>query len=62
MLWSTLLNSLNTFLDIFKLLTLEERKGETAAEIYCQLVSVYDKALMNRQNDVVNLKWEEMMF
>jgi hypothetical protein len=37
-------------------------KGETAAEIHCQLVSVYGEDVMNRQSGVVNLKWEEVMF
>jgi hypothetical protein len=37
-------------------------KGETAAEIHHQLVSVYGKDVMNRQNAVVNLKREEVMY
>jgi hypothetical protein len=41
-------------------------KGETAAEIHRQLVSVYCQGFMNRQNveknGVVNLKLEEFMF
>jgi hypothetical protein len=37
-------------------------KEETAAEIHRQLVSVYGEDVMNRQNGVVNLKREEVMF
>jgi hypothetical protein len=37
-------------------------KGETAAEIHRQLVSVYGEDVMNTQNGVVNLKREEVMF
>jgi hypothetical protein len=40
-------------------------KGETAAEIHCQLVSVYGEVVMNRENvakNIVNLRGEEVIF